>query len=499
MPDPSPTPAFLTCCLVMLGSVVVRAQIPPQIALASMPSPNGSLLREAVLADLDGDGDLDVCGGTGAFSFAIRQVLLRNDGQGQWTDTTAAGLPGVTSSTLATIAFDMEGDGDLDLLVSKQMAPSRLWRNQGTGVFTDASANLPAVASDHLQGVARDFDGDGDIDVVLMSGYFSTSQDQLLLNNGAGVMTATTLALGGGATSIVATDLDLDGALDLVVGTQTGLRVHRNLGAAVFVDVTGAWTAGLPTNLVLSVAAGDLDLDGDPDLVAGRQNIATDLVLLNQGSAFVGATLPAVGASGTKSCVLFDADEDGDLDLVRGNISGAVSFAVNDGTGALAAAPSRIANVQPFSPTLRVGDVDRDGDLDLMLFDEIPLSASLRQLTNRHRDLAVATPGIGQNWTIDVISAPGYATLDHVCRLGIGLAALPQPLMVPGFGALWVDLDAGRFDVAAVVFASAATHRFTFPVPPSATLVGLPLHVQALIEQARAPARFTGYRRVVIQ
>lgn len=483
----------------MLGSGVLRAQIPPQIVLASTPSPNGSLLREAVLVDLDGDGDLDLCGGTSIFSFTTRQVLLRNDGQGQWTDTTVAGLPAVASVTLTTIAFDMEGDGDLDLLVSKQLAPSRLWRNNGAGVFTDASANLPAVVSDHLQGVARDFDGDGDTDVVLMSGYFSTSQDQLLLNNGAGVMTATPLALGGGSTSIVATDLDLDGALDLVVGTQTGLRVHRNSGAAAFVDVTAAWTAGLPSNIVLSVAAGDLDLDGDPDLVAGRQNITTDLVLINNGSAFVGATLPAAGPSGTKSCVLFDCDEDGDLDLLRGNITGSIGLAVNDGTGALAAAPSRIGSVQPFSPTLRAGDVDRDGDLDLMLLDEVSLTTSLQQLTNRHRDLAVATPVHGQNWTIDVLSAPGYATLDHVCRLGIGLAALPQPLVVPGFGELWVDLGAGRLDGAAVVFASAATHRFTFPVPPVATLVGLPLHVQALIEQARAPARFTAYRRVVIQ
>jgi len=485
--------------ITLLAAASASAQAPPQFAQLTFPSVNGALMREAVLADLDGDGDLDLCGGTGLFSFTLRQVLLRNDGQAGWTDLTATALPNVATSTLATIAFDLEGDGDLDLLVSKQQAPSRLWRNNGAGVFTDASALLPAAATDHLTGVARDVDGDGDVDVVLLAGYFSTTTDLLLRNQGAGPMTAVPLTLGSGATSIAACDLDLDGAVDLVVGTQTGLRVHRNTGAGVFTDVSAAWTSALPAGLVLSVAAGDLDGDGDPDLVAGRQNVTTDLRLTNTGTAFTVAALLPGNPSGAKSCVLFDADEDGDLDLVRGSITASVTLAINDGSGVLSPSPQRMANVQPFSPTLRAGDVDGDGDDDLVVLDEVSLTQTLRLITNRHRDLTLTTPVIGLPWTIDVVSAPGYATLDHVCRLGIGLGVLPQPLVVPGVGALWLDFAAGGFDTAAIVFAATGTHRFTIPVPQLPPLVGLPLHVQALLEQARAPARFTGHRRVVVQ
>jgi hypothetical protein len=353
--------------------------------------------------------------------------------------------------------------------------------------------------TDHLSGVARDFDGDGDVDLVLMAGYFSASQDQLLRNNGAGVFTAVPLSLGAGSTSVAAADIDLDGDLDLLLGTQGGPRAHRNDGIAGFTDMTSAWLAGVPTGIVTSVALGDLDGDGDPDLVLGRQNVATDLILSNTGNGFVVTAALAGGVAGTKSCVLFDCDEDGDLDLARGNVSAVVSLALNDGAGAFVLAPSRLPTVQGISPTLRVGDFDRDGDGDLLVLEALPLTTTMRLLANRHRDLVAGPATVGQNWIVDVASEPGYATLNHVCRLGIGVAALASPLVVPGFGELWVDLDAGYVVAETVVLASLGVQRHTFAVPPWPQLVGLPLHVQALVEQARGPAHFTACRRVVIQ
>jgi hypothetical protein len=84
-------------------------------------------------------------------------------------------------------------------------------------------------------------------------------------------------------------------------------------------------------------------------------------------------------------------------------------------------------------------------------------------------------------------------------RLGIGLAELTPPLPVPGFGELSIDLGAGYTFFEGVVLVSAGSCTLQFAVPPAPGLVGLPLYLQALAEQARAPARFTAAFRVAVQ
>jgi hypothetical protein len=120
-------------------------------------------------------------------------------------------------------------------------------------------------------------------------------------------------------------------------------------------------------------------------------------------------------------------------------------------------------------------------------------------LWNRHRDLVVPPAGLGQNWPLTVVSEPGYATLHHPCRLAIGLLRLPSAVTVPGFGDLWLDPGGPCAVLESVVFANAGGVTFPLAIPPSPPLLGLELHVQALVEQARHQARFTEYRSAVIQ
>jgi len=456
-------------------------------------------MREGVAADFDNDGDLDLCGGTGLFS-PYRQVLLRNDGNEKWTNVSFTQVPPTSTSTLATVALDYDNDGDLDLFVSKQLAASRLWSNNGAGVFTDASAGLPAIANDHLAAAAADFDGDGFVDVALMQGYFGVTPDRMLANNGAGGFNAVPLALGPQTTSIVTGDLDLDGDVDIVIGSYTGPRVYRNDGNFVFTDVSATWLTGVSSNTVLSVALGDLNGDGWLDLVCGRQNIFTDLVMMHTGAVGFAApsTLPTQ-ASGTKSIALFDCDEDGDLDIARGVIGTPTLFHINDGTGGLTNAPGRMPALANISPRFVPGDYDRDGDIDLVSAEEALFLGVTPMLVNRHRDLVPTTPVIGQNWTVDVFSEPGYATLHHMCRIAVATAALPQPVAVLNFGELWLDLSASYNAYQTVVFAGAGSGTFTFYVPPLPVLIGTEMHLQAVVEQARAPARFTAYRVVTVQ
>lgn len=494
-------PAHAILTLVLSGlPAPLCAQTPPQFALRTPAAIAAPPLREMAIGDLDGDGDLDVCGGTGFFWIGGKSVLLRNDGQERFTDVTATNLPNATGTTLLTVPFDMDGDGDLDLFVCKQNTPSRLWRNNGAGVFTDASANLPPTAINHYQVVAGDFDGDGDLDLAAaLSFFYAGSLDRLFVNNGAGVFTDLPLNVPADTLGFVGTDFDGDGDLDLIAGSATGPAFRRNDGNFVFTDVTAAWFPPAPGSNVQSLAVGDLDGDGDPDLVCGRQN-TTDLVLRHTGANYVlMGTLPTFG-SGTKSLALFDCDEDGDLDLARSIVQAftPVFFAVNDGSGTLIDTPSRLPPTSTFTARIQAADLDRDGDLELLTAEElgVPVNAVL---INRQRDLVVGPAAVGQTWTIEASSEPGYATLHHLVRLGIGLVRLPQPLLIPSFGELWVDLAAPHVVSENIVFANAGKATFSIPVPPLSQLLGVELHVQAVLEQARHLAKFSAYRSTIVQ
>ncbi len=494
--------AAIACrsCTPLLAGIAITlasnapAQTPTQFVVRTPTAMATAMLTEAAIADFDGDGDLDVCGGTSLFS-PIRQLLLRNDGAERFTDVTATHLPVATTTTYATVPFDMDGDGDLDLFVSK-LGASRLWRNTGLSVFVDASAGLPAAAQNHLRVVAADFDGDGDVDLAAAGNSLNSSQNRLLVNNGGGTFTAIDPFPGNSSLAITAVDFDGDGDQDLAVGMSFGVSLYRNDGNLVFTDVSALWLPALGTSITRDVAAGDLDGDGDLDLVVTRHNAGADPVLRNTGSAFVLAAPLSFAGGNTNAFALADVDDDGDLDIARSVIGAPLALDINDGTGTFAAAPSRLPVVTSNAGVLLTADFDRDGDRDLLLCAPfVPPSL----LVNRHRDLQTGPAILGQAWTIDVWSAPGYATLDHLSRLAIGLARLPQPLPIPGFGLLWIDLGAPYLATDGIVFASTGRHQFTFLVPALPQLAGIELHLQALVEQARAPARFTAYRSIVVQ
>lgn len=137
--------------------------------------------RDAVVGDFDDDGDLDVI-------IAISRedegpVLWLNDGQGQFTDATDGRIPLASLATQALAACDLEGDGDLDLVLANsgavlnpptdhffEGAPERILVNDGTATFTDMSDHIPQI-DDGSQSVAcADLTGDGRPDIVVGNG-----------------------------------------------------------------------------------------------------------------------------------------------------------------------------------------------------------------------------------------------------------------------------------------------------------------------------------------
>jgi hypothetical protein len=245
--------------------------------------------------DYDNDGDLDalVSGYTGA---ARISTVFRNDGAGVFTDA-GAGLPGLWHGSAAW--GDCDNDGDLDLLLSGDTAVypggmmTRVYLSDGSGGLSDAGAGLPGVA---LSSVAwGDYDSDGDLD-ILLAGATAPYPDMMPIsrvyrNDGAGVFTDVAAELPEVANATTAwADYDNDGDLDFLLGGwvepfpdhTTVLDVYRNDGADVFTPLN----AQLPSFLGGSAAWGDYDEDGDLDLLLTKPSavVASTSIYSNDGA-----------------------------------------------------------------------------------------------------------------------------------------------------------------------------------------------------------------------
>jgi hypothetical protein len=286
----------------------------------------------------------------------------------------ATGLPGLAYSSSAW--GDYDSDGDLDLLLTGYDGVaelSRIYRNDA-GTFHDSGARLCAVDSSAV--VWADFDNDGDLD-VLVAGYgYGCSTTCLYRNDGNGVFTAVPSDLPGVSSAALAcADYDNDGDLDIALSGfdwQLGMganitRLYRNDGGLGFTEVA----AGLPGVAGGSLAWGDYDDDGDPDLLmAGRTETGRiTRIYRNDGGTFtdIAAGLPGVGES---SVAWGDYDHDGDLDIALAGCLDAAPWHVttiyrNDGNGVFTEISAGLPGVRWAS--VAWGDYDNDGDLDLLL------------------------------------------------------------------------------------------------------------------------------------
>ncbi|HUG41621.1 MAG TPA: VCBS repeat-containing protein [Longimicrobiales bacterium] len=186
--------------------------------------------------------------------------------------------------------FDANGDGHPDLYVvsggnefwgEHEALRDRLYLNDGRGGFRRATGALPDLFENGGVVAPGDFDGDGDVDLfvggrVVGRAYGEMPRSVLLINDGAGRFTDATAALAPGLADVgmvaAATwaDTDGDGRLDLVVaGEWMPVRVFRQEGGRL-VDRTVEAGLGETHGWWNSVAAADLDGDGDVDLVLGN-------------------------------------------------------------------------------------------------------------------------------------------------------------------------------------------------------------------------------------
>ncbi len=263
----------------------------------------------------------------------LRRVDLANSG-------TAAPYP-VPAPFARAEFFDYDLDGDLDVYLLGGGKPDQLLRNNLDGTFTDVSAKTGDAAFQSKRAVVSDVDRDGDLDLVAID---AKGDLVLRLNLRQGVFRTVPLHVSGAA-DLAVEDVNGDGIPDVIVATAKGLRLLLGKGDGSFLEGAdnGLGSASAPAAMRALVLA-DFDNDGFPDIVAA----ATDGQLTafrNEGgghfSAWALFSSPSRKSSSSLSTNLanidallaYDVDRDGDLDLLV-SAGGKTSVLVNDGGNA---------------------------------------------------------------------------------------------------------------------------------------------------------------------
>jgi hypothetical protein len=380
--------------------------------------------------DADGDLDIYLTNGSFASSAPDppRNRLFRQDADGRFADVTTEAGVGDPAYGMGIAVGDFDGDGALDLYVTN-FGPDRLYRNRGDGTFEDVAERAGiAIGGWSCSAAFLDYDADGDLDLFVTQYVelasekectdsagrpeycgpkeFPPLSDVLLRNEGDGTFAdvSTTAGMGDVAAAglgVTCEDFDEDGRLDVYVANDAyANHLWLNQGGGEFVDdallLGAAFNQQGMAEAGMGVVAADFDEDLDFDLFMTHLRNETNTLYFWEGvdlgyedrTADLGLGAGSMPTTGFGTAA-FDVELDGDLDLFVGN--GSVNRGepwpganvpppwdryaepnhlwIND-AGRFSLAGPQVGSILERVEVTRgvaAGDVDADGDLDILL------------------------------------------------------------------------------------------------------------------------------------
>ena len=308
---------------------------------------------------------------------------------------------------------DLNGDGNLDLVVADESdGDVQVLLGNGDATFgAPTSFATDSVASELELG---DLNGDGDLDVVTLD--FSSTSFSILLGNGDGTFgTAATTGLGSFPQGLTLNDFNNDNDLDVAIANTNDLEIvfYPGNGDGTLGAPSTVYSSGLTADSPYRLASGDLNGDGDMDIVTSLISDSGVSVILGNGDGTFGSPTEHAAGSGSAGLELADFTGDGVLDAVTGDIgSKEVSVLPGNGSGGFGSAVSY--SVDEAAYFIAAEDFDDDGNLD------------------------IAAPNHGEAW-VNVLMGNGDGTFEGPTRYfgggGFGITAAdfnnnPKPEVV---------------------------------------------------------------------
>jgi hypothetical protein len=355
--------ARICCLLIAIASTVFGAELPSLTAQSFASNGRLALGTESNksasvrIGDLDKDGDLDVVVGNGRH-WPQQNYAFLNQGRSRFNVMKPIGSE--RSTTYACELADLDGDGDLDIATGNDMAPCKIFLNDGNANFT-FKTNFGGLSSVRSMTIA-DIDRDGDQDIILTC---RGRANQIYLNDGKanfgkgiefGTKSDSTIDVEVG-------DVNGDGHSDLLLANRDGQPNAWLLDDGSF-KFDQRLPFGNPKSNSRAVTVGDFNSDGHLDWAVGNIDAANQL-FLGDGKGGIIADVKFGQDVGRTYCLSSaDVDLDGDLDLVAGNAGQANTFFLNNGDGS--SFRQEVFNAEPNATYgLSLGDLNGDGMVDI--------------------------------------------------------------------------------------------------------------------------------------
>lgn len=327
-------------------------------------------------SDLDGDGDLDLLS---ASHWDDKIAWYENkDGHGNYTDTQKI-ISEIINGASSVVAADLDGDGDNDVIATSSLDNYVVWFKN-----TDGQANFgEAILLDEnlynaTKAYVADIDNDGDMDVICIAGGKIVWYDNLDGNGTFGQRQPIESINNYYINSIDFGDLDGDGDLDISAASTYGLLYYLNLDGQG--NFGSRQVLADPNHKGVATKIADIDGDGVNDIVFAVENAIADYVgwyrNTNGLANFDAVQIITTIISDPKDLLVFDVDNDGDMDVISSSYqgSGIIAWYENaDGQGDFNNSQQIISTItgSPFQFTLFNADINQDNNMDIVSINDL--------------------------------------------------------------------------------------------------------------------------------